>query len=200
MESFWLCFEGLAFSFAVLLHCLAMDPQRPVYCSEYQKKREVKGRPCCPYAKHTCPHGMHSCEACGRPGHGRQECRYVRPTQEQAPADQEAPPASPPSAPPSSAASAPRPDLDVASASTGPVLVPGFGWQGEGKKEIMVLPSPRLHWWMLQIFPKPCVIPLVLCCKGKFPRPTRERFHRRLWRRQRRSRCGCKVASESSRT
>ena len=130
-------FEGLAFSFAVF-HCSAMDSQRPVlYCPEYQKKREVRGRPCCPYTKWTCPHGQHNCQACGRPGHGSGDCLAVPPPQEvPAPAvsQEAAPSASASSARPSSA---PTPTESWPEPSVGPPAPQfdnAFGGKGEGKE------------------------------------------------------------------
>ena len=130
-------FEGLAFSFAVF-HCSAMASQRPVlYCPEYQKKREVKGRTCCPYTKWACPHGQHNCQACGRPGHGSADCRAVPPSQEvPAPAvsQEAAPSASASSARPSSAPTPTesRPQPSVVPAA--PQFGKGFGFKGVGKE------------------------------------------------------------------
>ena len=195
-------FEGVAFSFAVRL-CSAMSSQRVVYCPEYQKKREVKGRTCCPYTKWLCPNGQHICSLCGRPGHGSEECRFVRPTQAQAPPpppQEAASSASASTARPSSSPTESRPDPDVAAGSTGPRLVAGFGFKGEGKKAIMGPRSPRLPLWHLQIFRNVFAHQTLEWRERESLPPRRMEFLCRSRRRQRRLRVGCSRASASSRT
>ena len=121
-----------------------MDPQRQ-YCGSYQKARAVKGRPQCPYTKHTCPFGMHACQACGLFGHGAEECRYTARMPEVEPPPEPPTPA-PSSAPPPEIATSSMPDPDSAEATSKPVFVPGFGCKGEGKSANYgtAIPPPTL--------------------------------------------------------
>ena len=144
MEPFCFFLQGFAALFRCAFPLSAMAQSRQ-YCDSYQRARVVKGRPECPYTKHTCPFGMHACQACGLFGHGAEECRHIATETKLEPPPE--PPAPPPSsAPPQEIATSSMPDPDRAKATSEPVFVPGFGKKGEGKSANYgtAIPPPTL--------------------------------------------------------
>ena len=129
-----------------------MTTQRVKYCGPYQQAWEVRGCTKCPHTKRQCPFGLHACSACGKQGHGAEDCWLnTSQTEVEEPQVEPSPPLPATSAWPTSSPAAVSVPMPAEAVQHQAQFVPGFGKKEKERLPIMVLAFHLHHPFRLPL-------------------------------------------------